>query len=47
MIKMILPLVLVVIDVVQAVICLYTKDYARACYWASAGVLTISTIYMK
>jgi hypothetical protein len=45
--KNILPCVLIVIDLVQAVVCLFQKDVPRAIYWSSAGLLTWSTVIMK
>lgn len=45
--KHVLPVVLVAIDLVEAVVCLCQRDMARALYWASAGLITFSTVIMK
>ena len=42
-----LPVVLVIIDFVQTGVCACYKDYARALYWFSAGLITLATIFMK
>ena len=46
MIKNFLPIVLIIIDLSQSIICLWQRDYARAIYWLSAGLLTGTTIFM-
>ena len=45
--KNILPCVLMAIDLIQAVVCLWQKDVPRAGYWASAGGITFFTMWMK
>ena len=45
--KEIMPIILTIIDIIQAIVCISSKDYARFFYWVSAAVLTVSTIYMK
>jgi hypothetical protein len=45
--KNILPMVLIIIDLVQSIVCVFHKDFVRALYWLSAGVLTATTMFMR
>ena len=44
--KWAIPAGLAAFDVVEAVICLAQKDYARAWYWLAAAQITVATIFM-
>ena len=43
----VLPVVLIIIDVFQAIVCFYTGNKPKSLYWFSAAVLTYSTILMQ
>ena len=43
----ILPLCLAAVDLIEAAVCVWCRDYARAWYWAAAGQITLATIMMK
>jgi len=43
----ILPVILIIIDIIESIICLSVGNYPKSLYWFSAGVLTLSTILMK
>lgn len=45
--KHLIPVLLAVADIVQAVVCCFHGDWARAMYWACAGGITYSTVLMK
>ena len=45
--KHFLPMVLAGVDVVEALVCLYHRDWPRTLYWLSAAALTYSTVMMK
>jgi len=45
--KNILPIILIIIDLSQSIVCLVGKDYPRVLYWLAAGLITFSTIIMK
>lgn len=45
--KHLIPIMLAVADGVQAVVCAFHRDYARAMYWACAAGITYSTVLMK
>lgn len=45
--KHLIPIGLVAFDFIEAIICLINGDRARALYWASAGLITFSTVIMK
>ena len=42
-----LPITLVVIDMLACLAFILCKNYAKALYWFSAGLITFSTILMK
>ena len=43
----ILPVILIIIDVIESIVCLSVGNYPKSLYWFSAGILTLSTILMK
>lgn len=45
--KQIIPLVLIAFDGAEAAICAYQRDWARSLYWASAAMITLSTVIME
>jgi len=43
----VLPIILIAIDILQSIVCLYAGNYPKSLYWVAAGILTFSTILMK
>lgn len=45
--KHLIPVMLAVFDLIEAGVCAFERDWARVLYWASAALLTYSTIIMR
>ena len=43
----ILPIILIIIDLVESIICLVSGNYPKSLYWFSAGLITVATILME
>lgn len=45
--KHVIPILLAAFDLVEAVVCAFSRDWARCLYWASAAAITVSTVLMR
>jgi len=45
--KHLIPILLALADLAEAVVCACHRDWPRVLYWASAAAITYSTVLMK
>lgn len=45
--KHLIPTLLSIADLAEAVVCAFHKDWGRVLYWTSAASITYSTVLMK
>lgn len=41
------PILLTCLDFVAAIVYAFNKDWCRVIYWIAAGILTLTTIFMR
>lgn len=43
----ILPMILIIIDISQSIVCVAVNNYPKSLYWFAAALITFSTVLMK